>query len=80
MDKVWSVIGISPGGTPNTWSKDYLRRGRGYVDLLRSGRFYWEAWIASGRDDSIPLGGGYVDTLREAQDIVDDYFELVDEY
>ena len=65
-----------------SWAKEYPRKGEGWIFTFGPGDTRWRI-ILYGDDGALAKGywdSGTVKTVQEAMDIIDDYFETVEEY
>lgn len=68
-------------GYPLRYIKEYPGKGFGNLTDRLSGSFYWQVGLEFEEDgEVIPFDGGYVGSLREGKVLVDNYFDMVDEY
>lgn len=81
MSTSWWVSLKGHDGVPRTYRRDYPGKGVGLIFDVTGGKFRWIAYIEYAEDSEVtPMESGYTNSLKRAKDMLDDYFDLVDEY
>ena len=76
----WRVTMRTSEGPPLWWRRDYLGKGTGSV-MLGVNRFIWSVDLeVNEEDDLVPFEGGVTRTLKEAKEMVDEAFALIEAY